>query len=666
MKQALIIALTALVSLFTMPTTAQEAKRLINLDPSTFRPVQTDALTGVGIDKIGLDRSKRPCARIKIHLNRMSREDIEKIVVRTIGGSVELTRQHTAYEGNGLIIELTAKEHTRFYLQHEKYGDSNEVALNLEGNKEYRLDGQLNLLLSIAVATNVVGADVYLDKVYKGVTDENGLLTIESVAMGKHVVMLQHGETLDKQEINVSSDKISFRLTINPSNSATTTTTTTTAAANNGAMLSNQLITPEVKTYKVGDYYDDGEKQGVVFWVDASGEHGKIVSLTESSKIPWTSDKTEEKTIIDTNSEGDGAYNTNIVKQIYDWQSKYPAFKWCADLGEGWYLPAIEELKLFTLDNTVRNAINQTLATKGGTKIPDIGTVHWYWSSTESTVKYKGMFCVWLVTMSLGDTYDYYKYLNYSVRAVSAFGNKSQAEAITTATYADSATANFGGFEMVFVKGGTFTMGATAEQGSDAGDGEKPVHSVTVSNFYIGKYEVTQAQWEAVMGKNPSRYKGDNRPVENVSWNDVQKFIKKLNAKTGKKYRLPTEAEWEYAARGGNQSKGYKYSGSNNRDEVAWYTNNSGKQTHPVGQKQPNELGLYDMSGNVWEWCSDWYGSYSSGSQTNPTGPANGSYRVLRGGGWFNSARGCRVSSRGGLTPSLCSSDYGFRLVCQP
>ena len=416
MKQALIIALTALVSLFTMPTTAQEAKRLINLDPSTFRPIQTDVLTGVGIDKIGLDRSKRPCARIKIHLNRMSREDIEKIVVRTIGGSVELTRQHTAYEGNGLIIELTAKEHTRFYLQHEKYGDSNEVTLNLEGNKEYRLDGQLNLLLSIAVATNVVGADVYLDKVYKGVTDENGLLTIESVAMGKHVVMLQHGETLDKQEINVSSDKISFRLTINPSNSATT------ATATNGAMLSNQLITPEVKTYKVGDYYNENGKEGVVFWVDASGEHGKIVSLTESKNaLQWASVKIEQKRLIGADDEENGANNMAKVRQIPDWQSKYPAFKWCDDLGEGWYLPAIEELKLFTLDETVRNTINQTLTTKGGTKIPDIGTYYWYWSSTERNEEYGKGFCAWGVDMRRGHTRNYDKDFILCVRAVTTF-----------------------------------------------------------------------------------------------------------------------------------------------------------------------------------------------------------------------------------------------------
>ena len=139
------------------------------------------------------------------------------------------------------------------------------------------------------------------------------------------------------------------------------------------------------------------------------------------------------------------------------------------------------------------------------------------------------------------------------------------------------------------------------------------------------------------MGSNPSRYTGDdNLPVEQVSWKDVQEFIQKLNALTGKTYRLPTEAEWEYAARGGNQSQGYKYAGSNTVGDVAWHYGNSDHKTHPVGQKQPNELGLYDMSGNVWEWCQDWYGDYSSSAQTNPTGPSSGSYRVLRGGSWSN------------------------------
>jgi len=176
-------------------------------------------------------------------------------------------------------------------------------------------------------------------------------------------------------------------------------------------------------------------------------------------------------------------------------------------------------------------------------------------------------------------------------------------------------------FEMVYVEGGTFTMGGTSEQGSDAFDDEKPTHRVTLSAFHIGKYEVTQGLWREVMGSNPSLNKaGDDYPVERVSWEDCQEFVRKLNARTGLKFRLPTEAEWEYAARGGRKSRGYKYSGSNSLGDVAWYEANSGGGTHPVGRKSPNELGLYDMSGNVWEWCQDWYGDYGSSSQTDPAG----------------------------------------------
>lgn len=213
-------------------------------------------------------------------------------------------------------------------------------------------------------------------------------------------------------------------------------------------------------------------------------------------------------------------------------------------------------------------------------------------------------------------------------------------------------------FNLVYVKGGTFQMG------SNSGDSdEKPVHRVTVSDFYIGKYEVTQKQWKAIMGGNPSNWKGDNLPVEKVSWNDVQKFLRKLNAKTSGNFRLPTEAEWEYAARGGSKSRGYKYAGSNNAGGVAWYDGNSGRKTHPVGQKKANELGLYDMSGNVWEWCSDRYGDYSSSAQTNPKGPNGGSYRVYRGGGWGYDAGLLRVSNRDRGTPGRRVSSLGFRLA---
>ena len=216
---------------------------------------------------------------------------------------------------------------------------------------------------------------------------------------------------------------------------------------------------------------------------------------------------------------------------------------------------------------------------------------------------------------------------------------------------------------MVYVEGGTFTMGATPEQGSDAYNNEKPAHQVTLSSFSIGKYEVTQEEWQAVMGSNPSNFKSAKRPVEEVSWEDCQEFIRKLNQMTGKRFRLPTEAEWEFAARGGNSSNGYKYAGSNSLGNVAWYTDNSGKETHPVGQKSPNELGLYDMSGNVWEWCQDWFGSYSSSSQTDPTGPSNGSYRVGRGGSWDYGAGYCRSSDRCGYAPSFSFSYLGLRLA---
>lgn len=202
-------------------------------------------------------------------------------------------------------------------------------------------------------------------------------------------------------------------------------------------------------------------------------------------------------------------------------------------------------------------------------------------------------------------------------------------------------------FRMIRVQGGTFTMGATSEQGSDAYDWEKPVHRVTLGGYYIGETEVTQALWTAVMGRNPSYFKGDNLPVEEVSWEACQEFIRKLNQMTGKNFRLPTEAEWEYAARGGNKSCGYKYSGSNYFGAVAWYEKNSGGRTHDVGTKSPNELGIYDMSGNVFEWCSDWYGEYSSSSQINPQGPKSGVYPVYRGGSWISHARHCRISQRG-------------------
>ena len=221
---------------------------------------------------------------------------------------------------------------------------------------------------------------------------------------------------------------------------------------------------------------------------------------------------------------------------------------------------------------------------------------------------------------------------------------------------------------MVKVDAGTFMMGNTDEflkifMSSEMKDDELK-HEVTLTDdYYMGKYEVTQALWQAVMGSNPSRSKGDNLPVENVSWNDCQKFIRKLNSMTGRKFRLPTEAEWEYAARGGKKSRGYQYGGSSNISDVAWYDGNSYKKPFAVGTKQPNELGIYDMTGNVYEWCQDWKGSYSNSSQTNPTGPTSGADRVVRGGSWSSNQMFCRSSYRCSFTPSFSNCDLGLRLA---
>lgn len=240
-------------------------------------------------------------------------------------------------------------------------------------------------------------------------------------------------------------------------------------------------------------------------------------------------------------------------------------------------------------------------------------------------------------------------------------------------------------FKMVKVEGGRFEMGATAEQGDDALYDEKPAHEVELDGYRIGETVVTQELWMAVMEKEPTRNggwtnergRGATHPAYNVSYDDiVDEFLPKLRNKlkeeTGNDYdfRLPTEAQWEYAARGGSQSKGYKYSGSDKIGEVAWYGGNSGGKTHPVKErgKIANELGLYGMSGNVWEWCEDWYGEdyYSKSPVSNPKGPGKGSYRVLRGGSWYDVARDCRVSCRLYCSPDYCRNSFGFRLVLCP
>lgn len=233
--------------------------------------------------------------------------------------------------------------------------------------------------------------------------------------------------------------------------------------------------------------------------------------------------------------------------------------------------------------------------------------------------------------------------------------------------------------KMIWVEGGDFLMGCTSEQGGDCGSDEQNVRRVTVDGFYIGMLEVTQSQWEKVVGTSISQQRnkansswslygvGPDYPMYYVSWDEAMEFCRLLSNKTGRTYTLPTEAQWEYAARGGNKNEGAKYAGSNMIDAVAWYTDNSGSSTHIVGSKRANALGIYDMSGNVWEWCKDWYAnSYVSYDTNNPVGPSSGSDRVIRGGSWLNSASYCRVADRDSSSPGDRYGSLGFRVVLLP
>lgn len=436
--------------------------------------------------------------------------------------------------------------------------------------------------------------------------------------------------------------------------------------------------------YEVGDYYNESGKEGIVIEVDQDGNNGKIISLRQSpTPLQWASDVAEQNRLVGTIYMSGGVENLARIVKIPNWKEKYPAFKWCFDYGKGWYLPALQEVESFS---THRDVINSALSAAGGTPIG----VYSYWSSTEDSASAEnGEYKAHYVNVNTKTSLSNQKKYKFYVRAVASFGdwydeiyNDIYQEIYDNPNDDDNGGDDNGGgsgggdddnngdgdddnndggggnnpndpitvingIEMVVVPGGTFTMGSDDAQALDT---ERPAHSVTVSNYFIGKYEVTQALWVAVMGSNPSGFRGDdNLPVENISWNMAMEFITKLNAITDKRYRMPTEAEWELAAREALLTQKYPYSGSYNVDEVAWYCDNAENRTHPVGQKKPNPRGIYDMSGNVFELCYDRFGMYSTAHQTNPIGPSSGTFRIMRGGSYVDNAFGCRIIYRNGL-----------------
>ena len=604
------------VALLSACVAFAQAEKSIIIDASKFRPVQTDALTGVNIDPIGLDYSKRPCARLKIKINRMTVEEINGIEVKVATNNAVMKCQTAQYD-TGLIVEMTAKPNTRFYFHHNEFGDSNEVCLNLEPNKEYYLEAYLNQLYSIVVNSNVAEADVYIDNVFKGRTDNSNSLIIKDMLVGEHTLKVVYGGISNEQKIVVNSGSISFRQNVNTAasepqfvvftvepqsavvtiegkhhpaqdgfvqlvlqngnynysvsavgyhtqsgtfavtgdkvqkniklsadaatvtltapnqaeiwinnkkmgvgnwsgtlnsgtyifearkaghtttrvskqitsaeaqqsytlpaptpiygslvvigtpinaditldgkvvgqtplklnniiigehkltvskagyNSYTQSVTVTKAIATTvNVTLTNQSATPTPTTsakgitsapYKVGDYYNDGTKEGVVFEVSADGLVGKIVSMIQSDKLQWFSDTYHKSDDFWAKREVSGAIDMIIVKAEKDWQKKFPAFKWCADLGEGWYLPAVKELTKFINDDATHEAVNHTLTSKGGVKLYNPGEKKYYWSST-AHFEHLAAMEPRLFTYPKFD----HKYNKHFVRAVATFDN---------------------------------------------------------------------------------------------------------------------------------------------------------------------------------------------------------------------------------------------------
>ena len=804
MKKILSLVILSIVLFcgFSISLSAQ-AGSVLTLDKGSFRLEQTNALGGVNIDPIGKDLSNRACFRLKLHLDRMTPEDIRQVEVKVLGGNVVLMKREVASGGNGLILEMTARPETRFYIKHPSLGESNTVTISPEADMVYLMDGWADQKLTVVVSCAKAGADVWLDGVYRGKTGESMALNIQNVMAGPHTIKVQSGDDSAEKQIEVSPANVLFNIELKSAAHLQQFVVFNVTPADalvelNGEMLfvadgmAQKLVKFGTYSYKIiaKDYHptegqitvNDVNQKRVVNvvlkpafgWIEVGGSSvdGGIVYIDDRmvGRAPLKSERLAS-----------GAHNIKIVRQMYrNYESSVTVTdgavaelrpvlaadfetvtlttdndseiwvneqyrgtgSWTGDLGTGSYIVECRRSNHRTTRETITvspgmpvtkislkapqpiygvlsimsapgNAeawldgknigmtpiyLPQILIGSHTLKITKSGSADW----TGNVNVVEGQIAEINATLQSGASVTFTSnvsgaqlYLDgvllgpangtYDVAFGShtivckASGKKDLTKNITISQTDINRTVGcrFGAaretikvkgvsFDMIMVEGGTFTMGATSEQENDAFDDENPAHKVTLSDYYIGETEVTQALWQAVMGSNPSSIKGNSNPVESVSWNDCQEFIHKLNSLTGRTFLLPTEAEWEYAARGGNESKGYKYSGSKSIDNVAWYDDNSGSKTHAVKTKSPNELGIYDMSGNVFEWCQDWYGSYSSNAQNNPTGPLSGSYRVLRGGNRGSSSKGCRVSFRSYASPVSRYYYAGLRLVLVP
>ena len=645
--------LTAILTILT--ATAQDDYPII-LEQETFHKVNADVLTGVNIDPIAKDLSRNACARVKIKFANMTRAEIDALEIK-FQSNTDLARQEVAqYFDNVLILEMTAKPITRFYVKHPTIGESNEVRVNLEGDCEYEMMAHLNQRFSIIVDSNVVGAEVFIDGVKRATTDDNCRATIDDVMVGGHTLKLAYNGLVAEQSIEVKKGVISFRQDIDQSALQPQYVVFSVTPENAVVIVDNQhhtLVEGMVMLVRPRGTYN--------YTVTAAGYHSQSGTFTvEDQKVEKIITLAADAANVTLTAPGGAEIWVNgALKGTGRWNGMLASGTYIFEARKAGYKSSLLSKEITSA------AANQSYELSAPT--PLVGKVAISSTPLMADVtldgKPVGRTPIDIPNLIVGSHTVKISKLGYADNTQTVTISEGKTTTVNVTMIKGGGDVNIAGFDMVYVNGGTFTMGATAEQSSEADASQKPAHSVTVSDFYIAKYEVTQSQWCAIMGTNPSSNIGDHNPVESVSWGDIEEFIRRLNAKTGKNFRLPTEAEWEYAARGGSKTNGYKYSGSNSIGEVAWYGGNSSYSTKPVGLKSPNELGIFDMTGNVWEWCQDWYGHYSGDAQIDPTGPSYGSNRVVRGGGWRHDTESCRVSSRISVSPDYRGRSYGIRLA---
>ncbi len=721
-----------------------ESQKVLHIEQSSLRPVQTDALTGVNIDPIQSDMSNRPCARIKTRMNRMTKAEIANVEIKIIGGNAQVIRQMVADDGNGLIFEVTARNNLRFYFQHPEFGESNDVQLAVEGNKEYYLDAWLNQLYSIIVASNTADADVYIDNTFKGRTDANFVLSIKEILPGEHTLRIEYGGQSQEQKINVNSNSTLYYkqnvnisagapqyvvLQIEPAN-AVVVIDDKPYATNNG--VATALLPSGSHTYRISaeGFHDEtdtitisGEKvemqiklkpafgwitlnneayNGAIVYIDntyvatapfsqksvASGMHN-IRIIKELHKIYDASiEVTDDATLTLTPQLVPDCANVELSvddnAEIWIDGKKVGRGQWSGKLQSGEHIAECRLAGHSNSTTTLQIAADTPQSIKLDSPEPIYGSLN-----VTST---PAMADIFMDGKQIGQTPLLYnealigRHLlriskagcaDYAHDIVIEEGKTITIEAELSSGYSGSARSfdnqssssmqtpmtSTAQIDMVFVGGGSLTIENKEDKSSK---------NITVSDYYIGRYEVTQAQWRAIMGttiaeqcsKVPNASlagEGEDLPMYYVTHKEAEEFCKRLSQQTGKKYRLPTEAEWEYAAYGGANAAKQIFSGGNKAIDVGWVKENAKEECHPIGTKQPNGLGIYDMTGNVAEWCVKGSGKRNSRSWS----PTDTTTYSICGGSWMDAAKSCKLG-----TPCSSSADgsqayIGFRVVME-